>query len=196
MSARDGNEEIYVMSADGSNQTRLTAEPGSDASPKWSPDGRILFTSDRDGRREIYVMDGDGSNVTRLTTIGVRQAAWSADGKKVIFVRNSRERIEGSFPLEIYVADADGSNVKMLTMSLVTKFSPCWSPDGAAIAFNDEKLGVMANIFQVDSDGRNFRRLTTGPKMDERPAYSPDGSKLAFQTNRDGNYEIYIMTLH
>jgi Tol biopolymer transport system component len=34
MSTRDGNEEIYVMDADGLNQTRLTNDAGSDAAPE------------------------------------------------------------------------------------------------------------------------------------------------------------------
>jgi Tol biopolymer transport system component len=38
-SARDGNYEIYVMDADGSNQRRLTDDAGSDRQPEWSPDG-------------------------------------------------------------------------------------------------------------------------------------------------------------
>jgi TolB protein len=37
--------------------------------------------------------------------------------------------------------------------------------------------------------------LTAGPKIDTHPAISPDGAKLAFQSNRDGNYEIYLMNL-
>src|SRR5947207_8236514 len=37
-SNRDGNYQIYMMDADGSNQTRLTNNPY-DISPKWSPDG-------------------------------------------------------------------------------------------------------------------------------------------------------------
>ena len=91
--------------------------------------------------------------------------------------------------------DADGSNVRMITRSPHSTFVPCWSPDGAAIAFVTEYHGARANIFQIDLDGRNLRRLTAGPKFDGRPAYSPDGSKLAFQSNRDGNYEIYVMSL-
>jgi hypothetical protein len=51
----------------------------------------------------------------------------------------------------------------------------------------------MANIFEIDLDGGNLRRLTAGPKVDGRPAFSPDGSRLAFQSNRDGDYEIYVM---
>ena len=40
VSTRDGNEEIYVMEADGTNETRLTTEPGRDIHPMFSPDGR------------------------------------------------------------------------------------------------------------------------------------------------------------
>jgi len=72
-----------VVNADGSNETRLTVDPGIDMSPKWSPDGRILFTSNRDRRREIYAMDADGANVTRFTKTGATSPAWSPDGSKV-----------------------------------------------------------------------------------------------------------------
>jgi len=68
VSDRDGDGEIYVMGADGSNQTRLTNNPATDWTPSWSPDGsKIALESDRDGNFEIYVMDADGSNQTRLT---------------------------------------------------------------------------------------------------------------------------------
>jgi len=36
-SYRDGNDEIYVMNADGSNQTNITNNPGGDYSPSWGP---------------------------------------------------------------------------------------------------------------------------------------------------------------
>src|SRR5215211_1632578 len=45
VSLRDGNDEIYVMNADGSGQTRLTDDPANNLSPSWSPDGeRIAFS--------------------------------------------------------------------------------------------------------------------------------------------------------
>jgi len=43
-------------------------------------------------------------------------------------------------------------------------------------------------------DGSGGRRLTDDKFIDSYPAWSPDGKKIAFASNRDGNYEIYIMT--
>jgi len=65
-SERDGNAEIYIMNADGSDPQRLTDNPAYDAWPVWSPDGsQIAFTSTRNGKADIYVMDANGSKFGR-----------------------------------------------------------------------------------------------------------------------------------
>ena len=183
------------MNADGSNPRRLTDDPSVDSYPRWSVDGRILFTSNRGGQSDIYVMDDAGRNVARLTTIGASRAAWSPDGKKVTFVSRSPEIIGGAYWLQVFVIDADGSNLKMITRSPNSTFVPKWSPDGATIAFVIEYHGARANIFEISAEGGNLKRLTAGPKFDGWPVYSPDGTKLAFESNRNGNYEIYVMSL-
>ncbi|HEY8218428.1 MAG TPA: hypothetical protein VIH82_14920 [Acidimicrobiia bacterium] len=67
-SERDGNDEIYVTDANGTNQHNLTNNPAPDFDPNWSPDGeQIAFTSLRDGNLEVYVMDADGSDQRRVT---------------------------------------------------------------------------------------------------------------------------------
>jgi Tol biopolymer transport system component len=49
VAVRDGNQEIYVMNADGSGQMRLTFTPAIDRTPSSSPDGtKIAFASFRD----------------------------------------------------------------------------------------------------------------------------------------------------
>jgi len=67
-SNQNGNFDIYIMYADGSEMTNLTNDPAMDTSPFWSPDGKkIVFVSYLDGNLENYVMNVDGSNLTRLT---------------------------------------------------------------------------------------------------------------------------------
>jgi Tol biopolymer transport system component len=67
-SDRDGDLDIYVVSADRSEIVQLTGNEATDVYPTWSPDGtRIAFASDRDGNLEIYTMNADGTEQTRMT---------------------------------------------------------------------------------------------------------------------------------
>jgi Tol biopolymer transport system component len=57
-SGRDGNHEIYLMNADGSNPRRLTNSKAINTMTAFSPDGRqVAFTSNRGGDYEIYTLD-------------------------------------------------------------------------------------------------------------------------------------------
>ncbi len=68
-SKRDGNQEIYVINADGTGLRRLTDHPAVDGRPAWSPDSQwIAFESERDGKLDIYIMRADGTDVRRVTT--------------------------------------------------------------------------------------------------------------------------------
>ena len=69
LTQRDGNREIYVMDADGANQTNLSNHKSEDTSPTWAPDSEtVAFVSDRDGNREIYIADAAGKGLLRNLT--------------------------------------------------------------------------------------------------------------------------------
>src|SRR5207247_8008882 len=134
LSAREGNQDIYVMNADGSGVSRLTNTPATDIDPAWSPDGRrIAFASDGDGTHriyDIYVMNADGSGVTRLTNDPVTAwgPAWSPDGTKIAF--ESYRDGNG----EIYVMMPDGSAGTTRPHEPADAAGPAGSAAGATVA--------------------------------------------------------------
>jgi Tol biopolymer transport system component len=200
LSDRDGNNEIYVMSADGSNPTRLTNTPAPEDSPAWSPNGsRIVFVSGRDGNNEIYVMNANGSRQTRLTDNPGNDftPSWSPDGRRIVF-SSTRDGNP-----ELYVMNVDGSNPTRLTDNPAAEVLPAWSPDGRRIAFQSNRDGNF-EVYVMSADGSSQTRLTNSPNFDAGPTWSPDGTRLAYNSN-DGScppsgepcsgagFEVYVM---
>jgi len=159
MSSRDGNYEIHVANADGSNQHNITNNPANDVYPVWSPDGKkIAFISWRDGNPGIYLMNADGSDqrkLTDLTTYHIFLWSWSHDSTKIAFTLYENDN------LEIYIVNIDGSNLRNLTNHPAGDFiwfSP-WSPNDAKIVFASDRDGIGA-IYVMNADGSNQQRLT------------------------------------
>ena len=184
--------KIYVMNnADGEHLINLTPNqplnPGSRA-PTWSPDGqKIAFGRDRD----IYVMNASGENPVNLTKGPTDDAdpAWSPSGRKIAFERD----------WDIYVMSANGRKPVRLTFIIGFNREPAWSPNGRKIAFRSNRDGNW-EIFVMNANGTEQVQLTNTdflpndfPVYNRNPFWSPNGQKIGFDSNRNGNYEIYVM---
>src|SRR5215218_173832 len=80
--------DLWVVSRSGGQSRRLTATPGVEIEPRFSPDGsQIAFTATVAGNTDVYVVPTAGGDPKRLTyhpgTDRVR--GWTPDGRRVIF---------------------------------------------------------------------------------------------------------------
>ena len=145
---RDGNQEIYLCDADGSNLRRITSHPSIDSHPTWSSDGKkIAFTSSRFGNMEICVMNADGSDIRRLTDHPAMdyQPKWSPDGKWIAFTSTR----DGNY--EIYIIRPDGMGLRNLTQDPALDKDPAWTPDSSHVTFVSNRDGRQ-DLYSIGLD--------------------------------------------
>jgi eukaryotic-like serine/threonine-protein kinase len=91
-SSRDGQHELYIVSANGGQPRRLTTHPSSDIIPSWSRDGKwIYFASNRSGEYQVWKMPADGGEAIRVTQKGGREAFESLDGTSVYYAKGDQQ---------------------------------------------------------------------------------------------------------
>lgn len=147
---KDGKLDLFTVTVNNGEITRLTDDFFNEADPSWSPDGkRIVFSSDRrdppyeytlndiNEDYDLFVMNADGSNIQRISTgpFNDRNPSWSPDGKNLVFT-SDRNGINN-----LYSINLDAMTVMPLTNLLTDASAPVWSPDGNTIAFTCFKYG-------------------------------------------------------
>jgi Tol biopolymer transport system component len=183
-------EEIYAMSPDGSNATRITENNFNDKAPVWSDSKKtIAFHSNRRiGRPEIFLMNLDGTDqrlVASLGQAGAQFPSFSHNGNELCFSSQTT-------PRDIFIVDVHGMGLTNLTAHAGDDNRCDWSPKGNDILFTSNRDGNL-EIYVMNADGTTPVRLTTSAGSDTSTAWSPKADRIAFESTRDGNAEIYVM---
>lgn len=190
-SNRDGNHEIYMMTADGSDPINLTNSAAIDFSPAWSPDrNSIAYNSGIGGNAEIFILDLEDTQSVNITNNPAKdwKPDWSPDGSQIVFFTD-RDGFS-----EIYTIQVDTFDTLRLTETDAYDRQPAWSPDGNQIVFSSDRDGEW-EIYLMDKDGDNITRLTKHEEFDLAPAWSPDGKMISYASKQEGNWEIFIMDI-
>lgn len=183
----DGQEttkDLYLLSPDGRERSRLTRMPGSEDHPQWSPDGQwIAFDNRHDGQVDVYLMRRDGSERRNLSQHAAWDTGptWSPDGQNVAF---ASARAQG---WRLVVASREGRSQHILPCPFPGGCSnPQWSPDGKRIAFvtSQSQAGSEVTAYRlavIRPNGTDARQLATLERGgDGTFSWSPDGGQLVY----------------
>jgi dipeptidyl aminopeptidase/acylaminoacyl peptidase len=137
----------------------------------------------------LAVMNLDGSGITALRINGYDPSV-SPDGTKIAFCSLRDDQYS-----QIYVANSDGTGEKRITkITTGDSCGPVWSHDGKKIAFYSFAQPHPSRnpaVWVMDPDGSNMKRLA---EHGMEATWSPDDKQIAFASNRDGKFQIYVMS--
>ena len=183
---RDGNWELYLCNADGSNPVNLTKTPDIDELyPKPSPDGRkICFVADEgkgDAKiRNIYYMNSDGTGRVKVAENG-REPCWSPDGTQIAYLKGEFDKFTYSdFATKgLFIYDLKTAKTREhVNKKLHHLYTLNWSPDGKwFVATVHAGMGFQHGVLAIQGDGDGVFDLKLSGC---RPNVSPDGKKICW----------------
>ncbi len=187
--------QILMYSLELNRQVGFPRFQGTNLSPAWSSDGKLLaFSSSRSGDSEIYVVDITGSNPRRITNTKGPDVSptWNPKTNAEIAWVSGRTGLP-----QIYTMASDGTNVVRVTDQGYA-VSPSWSPNGQFLAFAwirhyGPGAPGASDIYVMDLASKQWVQLTHDGGRNDFPTWSPDGRHIAFQSNRTGKTQIWSM---
>ena len=182
VSDRNGTPDLFVISANGRSEVRLTNTSEYESPAGWTADGKlVLFSVFANNTSRLFAVRPDGKSQREIASVPGRAPMLSPDGKRLVFMTGDWAATR------LVVSAIDGSNAQQITDGSSIAWNSHWSPDGERIAFtgrNDPKSEL--GIFVMNTDGAE-RHKVTNIAADEGgaqwPVWSPDGRLLAIQVN-------------
>lgn len=177
-SGRRGNQEdIFVVSADGSGRRRITDDAAKDRGPVWMPDGQsIVFYSDRSGTYQVWSIRPDGSGLRALTTNpdGVTLPAVAPDGSAIAYI----SRAGGAFMLRL---DQDAPKEEGIPPPAEGErvFFFSWSPKGGRLLAMSGRTGTaeVSRLSVYDVESKRYETVLAD-LTDADARFMPDGRRI------------------
>ncbi|MEO8027472.1 MAG: PDZ domain-containing protein [Bryobacteraceae bacterium] len=189
--------DLWSVSRDGGEAIRLTAGPGEETAPLFSPDGmQVAFQGEYDGNMDVFVVAATGGVPRRLTYHpgNDRPVGWSPDGKRILFRSNraSYSRFE-----RLYTVPVEGGPAAEVSLPMADMGS--YSPDGSKLAYmplasateawKRYRGGRTTPIWIANLADSKVEKLPHDNSNDSHPMWI--GDKIYFLSDRSGPVTLF-----
>lgn len=155
------NNDVFVISITGGTPKKISASPGSDSNPVYSPDGRYIAyrMQERNGyesdRFQLVVYErknGTRKNLTAKFDNWVESFVWSPDSKRIYFTAD----LQGGAP--IYSVRAEGGEIKQLVDGHNDELAV--TPDGKTLVFSRQSAQFPNEVFTASVGSKEPQPLS------------------------------------
>ncbi|MFN7997781.1 MAG: S41 family peptidase [Bryobacteraceae bacterium] len=205
----DGDEQVYVMPADGGEPKQLTFYPArGPLAPRWGYDNQVYGWSN-DGRYVIYrsLRDGWTLGLSRLFRVpregGPSEAlpmpvsgagSYSPGGNQIVYSPQARDfrtekRYSGGQANTLYIFDTETHAAKRITEGPRASRDPMWI--GHEIYYNSDRDGHF-NLYSYDTKSGKVRQVTQSTLWDVRWPSSDRQRRIVYEL--DGELQVLDVT--
>jgi len=198
--------KLFVADWNGDNAVQITSTCGAASWPQWSPDGSkiaFIYSAGRPGCEvlepaQIQVFDLETGQMTPIfiDAYDPSRIYWLPGGELAYIAMIS----ETDQTEMINIVEPDGTVIKQLPINArdyTHIFDLACSSDGKYLAdvgeINPSTGRTTRDIYMIDLDGNNIINLTNGLGNNYEPVWSPVGDWIAFESDRSGDYKIYLI---
>ncbi len=148
----------------------------------------IASTSKDSGDNEFWTLPVPSGKPSRIGDLGGRDASWSADGKQLVFAKDS----------DLFVANADGNGVHKIYTANGSIFAARFSPDAKRIRFtvSDSEQNTVS-LWEVRKDGEKAHALLSEWPLKTTAccgSWTADGKYYVFQASQTLSSTNLIVT--
>ncbi|MBP7514929.1 MAG: PD40 domain-containing protein [Flavobacteriales bacterium] len=206
-SARHGNYDVFVMSANGGAPTRLTFHGNHETAADFSADNsQVIFYGTRQddvknqqfpvgGLGELYTVPAKGGRPMQVSTIAMQAARYNPAGTLIAYhdrkgyEDNYRKHHTSSVTRDIWSYNPSTKEYKQLTSFSGEDRNPVWSKDGSTLYYLSEEKGSY-NVHKMPAAGGASTQVSRFTDHPVRYLTISDGGVLCFSYRG----ELYTMT--
>ncbi len=179
-----GEDEIFLISQDGSEKVRLTTDGHCwRRGLQWSPDSKMITFSDKNNK--FYYVTIESKSLVTIDESdygGIFDYSWSPDSRYIVYSKRLENDISTMF-----VYDVEAKAIHQITPGYAHSYSPVFDPDGKYIYFLSERsFNPILDTYQFEFVNNAIDDLyLILLSADEKSPFAPGSDEVAIKDEKE-----------